>query len=181
VVRKDEKWLMTLATKDRVTFYSSPDLKIWTKESEFGENVGSHGGVWECPDLFPLEVNGKTEWVLLVSINPGGPNGGSATQYFTGNFDGSRFTPIAHKHNGWIGVQIIMQVSHGLTLVVPTDPWRSAMTIPRQLSLNKIDSTFYLSSMPVPELNSIVSVTKAIPFSDLRGAGLDLSIHAKDF
>jgi len=89
------KWVMTLATKDRITFYSSPDLKNWKKESEFGENVGAHGGVWECPDLFTLDDNGKKIWVLIVNLNPGGPNKGSATQYFLGNFDGNRFTPFA--------------------------------------------------------------------------------------
>jgi fructan beta-fructosidase len=81
------KWLMTLATLDRITFYSSPNLKDWTKESEFGQKLGAHGGVWECPDLFPLVLNGKTYYVLIVNINPGGPNGGSATQYFVGNFE----------------------------------------------------------------------------------------------
>ena len=90
-----KKWIMTLATKDRVTFYSSPDLKKWTKESEFGSDLGAHGGVWECPDLFPLNHNGKTVWTLLVSINPGGPNGGSATQYFVGDFDGKTFKPYS--------------------------------------------------------------------------------------
>ncbi|HZF66021.1 MAG TPA: glycoside hydrolase family 32 protein, partial [Chitinophagaceae bacterium] len=73
------RWIMALATKDRVSFYSAPDLKNWTKESEFGERLGAHGGVWECPDLFPLNHRGQELWVLLVSINPGGPNGGSAT------------------------------------------------------------------------------------------------------
>ena len=73
------KWIMTLATKDRITFYGSPDLKNWTKQSTFGENFGAHGGVWECPDLFQLPYEGGNKWVLLVSINPGGPNGGSVT------------------------------------------------------------------------------------------------------
>src|SRR4051794_13508679 len=55
--------------------------------------VGAHGGVWECPDLVPLDYNGQKVWVLIININPGGPNGGSATQYFTGQFDGSKFIP----------------------------------------------------------------------------------------
>ncbi|WP_311182251.1 glycoside hydrolase family 32 protein [Hymenobacter volaticus] len=92
-----KKWVMTLATKDRITFYSSSNLKDWTKLSEFGEKFGAHGGVWECPDLFPLTLDGKTHWVLLVSINPGGPNSGSATQYFVGQFDGKTFTPSSTK------------------------------------------------------------------------------------
>ena len=89
----EQKWVMALAVADRINFYSSKDLKNWEHESDFGEDIGAHGGVWECPDLFPLEVEGSEEekWVLLVSINPGGPNGGSATQYFIGDFDGEHF------------------------------------------------------------------------------------------
>ncbi|WP_205502322.1 glycoside hydrolase family 32 protein [Rufibacter psychrotolerans] len=88
---KAQQWVMTLAVLDHIEFYGSKDLKTWNKLSEFGANIGAHGGVWECPDLFPLRVNGQEKWVLLVSINPGGPNGGSATQYFIGDFDGTRF------------------------------------------------------------------------------------------
>lgn len=92
---KIKKWELIMAVNDRVHIYSSSDIKVWTFESEFGKGIGAHGGVWECPDLFPLKVEGTdiTKWVMLVSINPGGPNGGSATQYFTGNFDGHKFVP----------------------------------------------------------------------------------------
>lgn len=87
------KWIMALAVYDHIRFYSSPNLKDWQLESSFGEGIGAHGGVWECPDLFKMQVAGSQEekWVLLVSINPGGPNGGSATQYFVGQFDGNKF------------------------------------------------------------------------------------------
>ena len=142
------KWIMTLATKDRITFYSSPNLKKWTKESEFGEKLGAHGGVWECPDLFPLELEGKTHWVLLVSINPGGPNGGSATQYFTGDFDGKTFKPDAEKQkwmdygtDNYAGVtfsntgarKVLMGWMNNWNYanVVPTKAWRGATTLPR--------------------------------------------------
>jgi beta-fructofuranosidase/levanase/fructan beta-fructosidase len=89
-----QKWIMTLAVWDHVSFYSSPNLIDWEKESDFGLEWGSHAGVWECPDLFEMRVEGSEEkrWVLLVSINPGGPQGGSATQYFIGDFDGTFFT-----------------------------------------------------------------------------------------
>lgn len=89
-----KKWVMTLAVKDRISFYSSKNLKKWTHESDFGQDVGGHGGVWECPDLIKMKVKGTDEekYVLLVSINPGGPNGGSGTQYFVGDFDGQKFT-----------------------------------------------------------------------------------------
>jgi fructan beta-fructosidase len=140
------KWVMSLATKDRITFYSSPNLKDWKKESDFGQMLGAHGGVWECPDLFPLKLNGKEYWVLLVSINPGGPNGGSATQYFVGHFDGKTFTPSSNQTK-WIdyGPDNYAGVTWGNTgnrkiflgwmgnwfyaNDVPTLKWRNAMTI----------------------------------------------------
>ncbi|MGW5659516.1 GH32 C-terminal domain-containing protein [Streptomyces sp. NPDC003758] len=89
-------WLMTVALSDqhKVSFYSSPDLKHWTRLSDFGP-AGATGGVWECPDLFPLPVDGdqkKTKWVLVVNLNPGAIAGGSGAQYFVGDFDGKRFT-----------------------------------------------------------------------------------------
>ena len=64
------------------------DLKSWTLESKFGEGQGAHGGVWECPDLLELPVEGTElkKWVLVCNLNPGGPFGGSATQYFVGTF-----------------------------------------------------------------------------------------------
>ncbi|WP_026898981.1 glycoside hydrolase family 32 protein [Daejeonella oryzae] len=194
---KDKKWLMTLATKDKITFYSSPNLKTWKKESDFGENVGAHGGVWECPDLFQLELNGKSEWVLLVSINPGGPNGGSATQYFTGDFDGSKFTPHSTETkwldwgtDNYAGVTWSNTAKRKIFIgwmsnwqyanLVPTDPWRSAMTIPRELSLKKVNNSFYLASAPVKELDKIVSSVIKVPASTLQ-ENMNLSEVIKDF
>lgn len=89
-----QRWIMIMAAGDRVRLYSSYNLKEWQPASEFGANLGAHGGVWECPDLFPIRIEGTTEqrWVMLVSINPGSPNGGSGTQYFVGKFDGMTFT-----------------------------------------------------------------------------------------
>ncbi|HEX2683438.1 MAG TPA: glycoside hydrolase family 32 protein [Ferruginibacter sp.] len=167
-----KKWLMTLATQDRITFFSSPNLKDWTKESEFGQNIGAHGGVWECPDLFPMNYHNEKVWVLLVSINPGGPNAGSATQYFTGKFDGKTFTPydttvrwIDYGPDDYAGVTWSNTGDRRIFLgwmsnwlygtSVPTEKWRSAMTVPRDLSLEKIDGKYFLMSRPVPELNSI--------------------------
>ncbi|HNG89598.1 MAG TPA: glycoside hydrolase family 32 protein, partial [Saprospiraceae bacterium] len=94
------KWVMTLAIGDHVEFWGSPDLKTWAQLSQFGGDLGAHGGVWECPDLFPMTVTAsgasakpEIKWVLLVSINPGHPNSGSGTQYFVGDFDGRNFVP----------------------------------------------------------------------------------------
>lgn len=165
-----KKWVLTLATEDRITFYSGRDLKNWTKESEFGQYAGAHGGVWECPDLFPIDFNGKQVWVLLVSINPGGPNGGSATQYFLGDFDGKAFIAsdtttryIDYGPDDYAGVTI-SNTGHRKILigwmsnweyaqVVPTDKWRSAMTVPRELDLKDVNGKLYLISNPVAELS----------------------------
>ena len=167
-----KKWIMTLATQDHITFFSSKDLKNWSKESEFGKEVGAHGGVWECPDLFPLTYNCQQIWILLVSINPGGPNGGSATQYFTGQFDGKTFTPyqtdtrwVDYGPDDYAGVTWSNTGNRKLFIgwmsnweyatVVPTVKWRSAMTIPRTLNLKKVDGKFFIQSMPVKELDMI--------------------------
>ena len=165
-----KKWIMTLATKDRITFYSSPDLKNWTKESEFGENLGAHGGVWECPDLFTVTTNaGETVWALLVSINPGGPNGGSATQYFIGQFDGKQFTTtqtdtrwLDYGPDNYAGVTwsnvgdrrlfIGWMSNWNYGQLVPTHPWRSAMTVPRDIGVQKIGGKYMLTSKPAPEI-----------------------------
>lgn len=89
-----KKWVMVLVAGDHAELYGSPDLKTWTKLSEFGKEFGAHGGVWECPDLFPLTVEGEEtkKWVMIININPGAPNGGSGTQYFLGDFDGKVFS-----------------------------------------------------------------------------------------
>lgn len=176
-----DKWIMSLAVEDHISFYSSPNLIDWEHESDFGQNLGGHGGVWECPDLFKMKVDGSNEekWVLLVSINPGGPNGGSATQYFVGEFDGTTFTPdesivnMGEEHNYWLdfgkdnyaGVTWAnVPQSDGRTLFigwmsnweyaneVPTDPWRSTSTVARVLKLKKDGDQYRVFSQPVEEL-----------------------------
>lgn len=170
------KWIMTLAVADRVHFYSSPDLKNWTKESEFGEKAGAHGGVWECPDLFPMKHEGKEVWVLLVSLNPGGPNKGSATQYFLGDFDGKVFHPystetkwIDYGPDNYAGVTwsntrdktffMGWMSNWSYAQVVPTTKWRSAMTLPRELRLEKTGNDLRIASWPVKSLLPILSGT----------------------
>ena len=178
-----EQWVMVLAAGQKTLFYSSTNLKDWQLLSEFGEGVGNHDGVWECPDLFPLPVDGSDEvkWVHLVSINPGGPNGGSATQYFIGDFDGKQFTmdpsfekAINKRHDFWVdfgrdnyagvtwsnvttssGGKLFMgwMSNWDYAQVVPTETWRSAMTIARELKLQKSDDGYVLTSLPVDELN----------------------------
>jgi fructan beta-fructosidase len=180
----DNKWVMSLATKDRITFYSSQDLKNWKKESDFGNLLGAHGGVWECPDLIPLKLNGTEYWVLLVSINPGGPNSGSATQYFIGHFNGSKFTPIStqtkwidHGPDDYAGVTWSNTGNRKVFLgwmgnwlyanQVPTGKWRNAMTIPRELSLKAAGGDIWLASQPVEELENIAVKTIRVNAGEL--------------
>ncbi|ULQ50853.1 glycoside hydrolase family 32 protein [Flavihumibacter fluvii] len=175
-----KKWIMTLATKDRITFYASPDLKNWHKLSEFGKVLGAHGGVWECPDLLPFEYKGKKIWALLVSINPGGPNGGSATQYFLGDFDGTNFIPtdtatrwIDYGTDNYAGVSFFNTGKRTIFLgwmsnwqyaqQVPTEKWRSAMTLPRNLSIQSAGGKLVLASTPVEEMKVIKGTTLNIP------------------
>ena len=166
-----KRWIMTLATKDCVTFFSSPNLKDWTPETDFGKNAGAHGGVWECPDLFPLEYDGKTYWILLVSINPGGPNGGSATQYFVGDFDGKQFT-ASHEDTRWLDygpddyagvtwsntgnrrIFIGWMSNWDYTNNLPAQQWRNAMTLARDLRLEKAGDKMVVASRTVTELQA---------------------------
>lgn len=184
-----KKWIMTVATHDHVTFYSSPNLKNWKKESEFGKEAGAHGGVWECPDLFDLNSNGEKIWVLLVSINPGAPNGGSGTQYFTGRFDGHQFIPF-NTTTRWVdfGPDNYAGVTWSNTgdrriffgwmsnwqyaTVVPTERWRSAMTIPRELRIEKAGNEYLLASSPVAELADLNENEKVIENIFIRNYNL---------
>lgn len=171
-----KSWIMTLAVLDQINFYSSTDLKSWSLLSEFGKTIGAHGGVWECPDLLPFKTpSGEDKWVLLVSINPGGPQNGSATQYFIGNFENGQFTPddtmirwLDYGPDNYAGVTwsnlptdqnrtlFIGWMSNWLYAnVVPTKTWRSAMTVPRELSLFDVNGTLLLKSAPAKELDKL--------------------------
>jgi len=182
-----KKWVMTLATKDRITFYSSKNLKEWRKESEFGEKLGAHGGVWECPDLFPMTaVDGKKMWVLIININPGGPQGGSATQYFTGSFNGKVFKPnntdtrwvdqgsdeyagVTWSNTGNRHIFLGWMSNWQYAMSVPTKAWRSAMTIPRELKLLKVGKSYYVASEPVKELHFLEMGTVKILSFKVKG------------
>ena len=165
------QWKVVLAAGQEVQFYSSPNLKDWTYDSSFGLAYGNHNGVWECPDLIRLPFEGKDKWVLLLNINPGGPFGGSATQYFVGDFDGHKFTcESMPKVTKWLdyGKDHYATVSFsnapdGRTVVlawmsnwqyanqVPTRQFRSANSIARDLGLFKDGEETYVSVIPSKE------------------------------
>lgn len=172
-----ESWIMTLVAGDRAQFYRSKDLKTWQFLSEFGNDKGAHGGVWECPDLFQVEVEGSNEkkWVLLISVNPGAPNGGSGTQYFVGRFDGETFVTdqsetlwVDWGSDNYAGVTysnlpndaaifIGWMSNWAYALHTPTKKWRSAMTLPRKLILVEQDEGLRLQSYPVKQFEKLTS------------------------
>jgi fructan beta-fructosidase len=181
IFKHDDEWIMlvSLADQHKIAFYKSRDLKSWSEVSQFG-NLGDTSSVWECPDLFPLKHNGETKWVLTLSA--GHPQGNKfyAMQYFIGDFDGTSFTPDALNYPryldfgkdfyagitfanmntddyatmiGWLGC-------HVYTKDTPTKVWRGAMSLPRELRLERINEQLHLvGNVPTEHLNELVDST----------------------
>ena len=169
-------WNMILAAGQQMSIYSSKDLKEWKHESDFGAEYGNHGGVWECPDLMKMNVKGtnKDKWMLICNINPGGPFGGSATQYFIGQFDGHKFTcedePSETKwmdygkdHYATVTFDnapdgrrcaIAWMSNWQYANQVPTKQFRSANSIVRDLGLFEYKGETYCSVLPAKEMTA---------------------------
>ena len=165
----ESKWILIVSEKQHMKLFSSKNLKDWTFESDFGEGYGSHAGVWECPDLLDM---GNGHWILVCNINPGGPFGGSATQYFTGSFDGHQFTcdtdPKVTKWMDWgkdhyatvtfanapdgRHVALPWMSNWQYAAQVPTTQYRSANGIPRDLGYFEYQGQGYCSVKPSPEV-----------------------------
>ena len=171
-----KKWNMILAAGQHMEIYTSDNLKDWKLESSFGEKYGNHGGVWECPDLMKMKVRGtnKEKWMLICNINPGGPFGGSATQYFIGDFDGHKFTCDSKPEvTKWMDygkdhyatvtfdnapegrrVAIAWMSNWQYANQVPTLQYRSGNSIPRDLGLFEYKGETYCSVVPSPEMTA---------------------------
>ena len=171
-----KKWNMILAAGQHMEIYTSDNLKDWKLESFFGEKYGNHGGVWECPDLMKMKVRGtdKEKWMLICNINPGGPSGGSATQYFVGDFDGHKFTCDSKPEvTKWMDygkdhyatvtfdnapegrrVAIAWMSNWQYANQVPTQQYRSGNSIPRDLGLFEYKGETYCSVVPSPEMTA---------------------------
>lgn len=170
-------WNLILAAGQEMRIYSSKDLKEWKYESSFGKEYGNHSGVWECPDLFKMknEEMRNEKWVLLCNINPGGPFGGSATQYFVGQFDGHKFTcesmPTVTKwldygkdHYATVSfynapdnrrVVLAWMSNWQYANQVPTKQYRSGNSIPRDLGLFRCGEETYVSVVPSKEMLAV--------------------------
>ena len=180
-----KRWIMVLAVGQEMQIFSSPNLKDWIFESRFGEGQGAHGGVWECPDLFELPVEGTNDkkWVLLCNLNPGGPFGGSATQYFVGSFNGKEFVNESPSKTKWMDwgkdhyatvtwsdapnnrrIAIAWMSNWQYANDVPTSQYRSPNSVPRDLSLFTVDGETYLQSAPSPELLALRDASKKRSF-----------------
>ncbi len=177
------EWNLVLAhaLEHEMLVFTSPDMKQWTLQSAFGKGLGAQGGVWECPDLFELAVDGSDQkkWVLICNINPGGPFGGSATQYFIGEFDGKTFTPdrdadgnvptkwMDYGKDHYATVSWSNAPDNRRTVIgwmsnwqyaaeVPTMQYRSANTLPREIGLFRAsDGEIYTSCTPSPEIGAL--------------------------
>ena len=170
----NEAWVMSVVKPSEFTvaFYQSKDLKKWQLLSEFS-NLNGTDGVWECPDLFPLAVNNdpsRIKWVLLISVNPGGVTGGSGTHYFVGDWNGKEFIPddretrwLDYGRDNYAGVTfndapdnrriyIGWMSNWDYAKLLPANPSRGSMTIPRELTLVTIGNQIYLLQNPVKEI-----------------------------
>ena len=167
-------WNLILAVGQEMRIYSSQNLTDWKYESSFGSEYGNHGGVWECPDLFEIkdETSNIKKWVLICNINPGGPFGGSATQYFVGQFDGHKFTcESMPKVTKWMDygkdhyatvsfynapenrhVVLAWMSNWQYANQVPTKQYRSGNSIPRDLGLFNYGEETYVSVVPSKEM-----------------------------
>lgn len=169
------KWVavVSLAKLHKLLIYTSTNLKDWSHVSEFGP-ANAMDGVWECPSIFPLPLDGDGDlkWVAQIGLNPGGPPGtpGSGTQYIVGDFDGETFTPDPEsvKQTNWLDwgpdfyaalsfsglpidnrVDIAWMNNWKYGAMIPTNPWRSSCSIPRKLSLKTINGTATLVQEPI--------------------------------
>lgn len=181
---ESKKWIMALAKgwKMGTEFYGSTDLKNWTHLSTFFVALPGRPSLqWECPDLISFDYQGKKKYVLLVSVNPGGPILGSGTMYFVGDFDGTTFTADPLDYPLWFdyGMDNYAGVTWSNTpnrhiLIgwmnnwqyagdVPCSPWRSAMTLPRELKLIEYDGKPLLANVVVDEVDKIASNWQDVP------------------
>lgn len=183
-----QKWVMIVSADKEMRFYSSVNLKEWTYMSAFGKGYGIQPNQFECPDMVELPVDGdpnKKKWALIVNINPGCLFGGSATEYFVGDFDGNQFTcdskPEVTKWLDWgkdhyatvcfsnTGDRVIAvpwMSNWQYANIVPTRQFRSANALPRELSMYTEGKEVYVAANPVKEVENIRQASQ--PISDFE-------------
>lgn len=173
---EEKKWVMAIAIpqEQKIRFYTSANLIDWKQMSEFGP-AGFVDGIWECPDLFKLQVpeTGEEKWVLLVSYNT--PDRGSSMQYFVGKFDGTTFSndnsndlilTLDHGRDFYAAVTWNNALDDQRLLIgwmnnwlygqdIPTEPWRSAQSLVREVELRAFPEGIRLTQRPVKQVQQI--------------------------
>lgn len=194
-----QRWVMVLAVMTEVWFYTSLDLKQWTKSGVFGEGYGSHGGIWETPDLFEMPVEGEDTrvWVLTVGVQSGAPASGSGTQYFIGNFDGSAFhcadapetvrwadygadfyaaqswSPPPDARRTWLA----WMSNWAYAREFPATEWRGSMSLPREMLLMREGTEMVLAQRPIPQLAALRGETKRLTEPDLYASQFTIPLE----
>ena len=179
VFRYKDHWIMAVVKPHEhiCEFYKSVNLIDWEYLSGFGPAAAT-GGVWECPDLFPLSFNGEELWVLLISLNPGAIRNGTGTQYFVGDFDGTTFTPrystqeprwLDFGRDNYAGVTFNNEPNSRRIFIGwmsnwqnigqrPATAWTNALTIPRELGLKELGGEVVLTQIPICEPTYEISI-----------------------
>ncbi len=200
-----QRWVMIIAAGQEIHLYTAPDLLNWTLASKLTHAV--RGGHWEVPDLLPLELNGETWWLLIISIDPGGLVGGSATRYMIGQFDGTTFTDaypdevlwLDHGPDNYAGTTFANLPGEPPLFIgwmnnwlyaneIPTGAWRGQFTLPRRLGLTRRDGKVRLTQQPIHELEALrtpvgrwrgLTLNGPLTLSGVEGPALELALDAQ--
>ena len=188
---KGKCWYMIVSADKETRFYKSKNLKKWTYVSAFGKGLGQQPCQYECPDFFQLPVNGdkkKMKWVMTMNINPGCWFGGSATEYFVGDFDGKNFTcPDAHdvkwldwgkdhyatvtfSNTGDRVLGITWMSNWQYANLTPFKQNRGANGLPRELKLYEKNGKYYISEDVAPEVYALRKDTKNLADASVADA-----------
>ncbi len=188
---KGKCWYMIVSADKETRFYKSKNLKKWTYVSSFGNGLGQQPCQYECPDFFQLPVNGdkkNMKWIMTMNINPGCIFGGSATEYFVGDFDGKNFTcPDAHdvkwldygkdhyatvtfSNTGDRVLALTWMSNWQYANLTPFKQNRGANALPRELKLFSIADKYYLSENVAPEVTALRKVTHDLGSETVDGS-----------
>lgn len=187
----DKKWVMIVSADKEMRFYTSQNLKDWEYMSAFGKGYGAQPNQFECPDFIQLPVDGnknKMKWVMLVNINPGCMFGGSATEYFVGDFDGKTFTcdtkpevakwldygkdhyaAVCISNTGERIISIPWMSNWQYANVTPIRQYRGANGLPRELSLYTKDGQVYVAANVVKEVEALRKDTRSFDPIAVKG------------
>lgn len=186
-----QKWYMIVSADKNMRFYSSTDLKQWEYLSQFGEGYGVQPNQFECPDFIQLPVDGNKDnmkWVMIVNINPGCPFGGSATEYFIGDFDGKEFkcdtdksvtkwldfgkdhyATVCFSNTGDRIIAVPWMSNWQYANVTPIRQYRGANALPRELSLYTKNGEIYMAANVVKETEALRKSTRNIESISVEG------------